>query len=409
LIRRVLNAIDFGRQTIRTLVENDSLSAGESAPARPELLREKLISETALLLLCVVPIRDLDKRIPEQLDDLAKLLVPWARHPDVRAAICLDPGLARDHAFAHVLLSRIGYRDSDVDDLLANSLKMGADFGPERLPHRRLEQQWLADMWGIGVPNKRHNRKLIADSMLGRTMDALGSSRFDIYAFTHAVMYASDLGQREIRLSRNRDDIAADAEAALGYSLDTNDFDLTAELLMTWPMLRLQWSSAATFAFTIITGLEDRVGFLPGLKCDLADYQSLDRDKRAQFAIATSYHTSLVMGCLCSVALREGCTPPATVPCIRHSRRAGAAMLRLAATEGSSSSCWSAPFAALSSAQQDSLASLVLAIALRRARTEGNLRSVHEALELALTHDLIDGPAPLQAAALLRRTQALKV
>ena len=64
--------------------------------------------------------------------------------------------------------------------------------------------------------------------MLGRPMDALGSARLDIYAFTHAVMYASDLGERRIALPRPSPAIAADAEAALAYSLDSNDFDLTA-------------------------------------------------------------------------------------------------------------------------------------------------------------------------------------
>jgi hypothetical protein len=101
--------------------------------------------------------------------------------------------------------------------------------------------------------------------MLGRPLDALGSTRFDVYAFTHAVMYATDLGTRRARLPRRFRDIKADAIAALAYSLDTADHDLTAEVLLTWPMLGLGWNPAATFAFRLLADAEDELG-LPALK-----------------------------------------------------------------------------------------------------------------------------------------------
>ena len=250
--------------------------------------------------------------------------------------------------------------------------------------------------------------QLLADSMLGRPIDALGSTRLDIYAFTHAVMYASDFGGRRIALPRRPAAIAADADAALAYSLDTNDFDLTAEVLMTWPMLWLAWSAAAAFAFAILANVEDSVGFLPGVTFDFARYQALAGEERSRFALVTSYHTAYVMGYLCAVALRQGCAPPAVVPSARRSRGAGAALMRLVSADGQTP-CWTGPFGALDPYQQDSVAPLVLSVLLRRARTQGNLRLVREALEVALAHDLIDAPAPRQAAALLRRGQALKI
>jgi hypothetical protein len=409
LIRRVINALDAARQTVRVIVEAESAKAETATPIGVgDLLREKIVSETAMLLLCVEPVRTLDERIREQFEAVATLLIPHARHKDVLAAICLDPGQARDHAVAHSLLSRLGYFDRDVDHLLSKSLTMGADFGPERPPHRRLEQAWLARVWNVGEPPRRPDSRLLADSMLGRPVDALGSTRLDIYAFTHAVMYASDLGRRRITLPRRLAAIAADAEAGLAYSLDANDFDLTAELIMTWPMLRLSWSASATFAFAILANVEDRVGFLPGLTFDSARHQTLVGEERSRFALVTSYHTAYVMGFLCAVALRPGCAPPSVVPPARRSRGAGAAVLRLVGAEGPAS-CWREPFEALDSRQQDSVAPLVLAALLRRARTAGNLRLVREALEVALAHDLVDGPAPIQAAALLHRSQALRI
>lgn len=395
---------------VRTIVGGDSANEDSVSPIKGigGLLREKVVAETAMLLLCAEPIQSLDDRIQERVAALATLLIPYARHEDILCAICLDPGLARDHSIAHILLSHLGYPDRDVDKLLAQSLAMGADFGPERLPHRRLEQEWLTRLWSVGAPSKRRDSRLLAQSLLGRPMDALGSTRLDIYAFTHAVMYASDLGGRKIPLPRSSSAIAADADAALAYSLDSNNFDLTAEVLLTWPMLGLAWSPAAAFAFRLLAGVEDNVGFLPGPTFDFTRYRTLTSDEQSRYGLVTSYHSAYAMGFLCASALRQGCGPPAAVPPARRSRGVSTALLRLLDVQGLTS-CWREQFGALAPRQQDAVARLVLTTLLRRARTAGDLGLIRTALELALAHDLIDGPAPMQAAALLHRSQALKV
>jgi hypothetical protein len=409
LVRRVLNALDIAIRTLGSLGD-ESANVEVATPTKRvgEFLDEKVVAETAMLLLCVEPIRKLDQRIRERFDVIAALLIPLARKTDVLAAICLEPGLAREHAVAHIILSRLGYPDPDVDRLLSESLSMGADFGPERQPHRMLEQEWLVRVWNVGEPSRQRDSRLVADSMLGRPMDALGPTRFDIYAFTHAVMYASDLGGRRIALPRPAGAVAASADAALAYSLDSNDFDLAAEVILTWPMLHLAWSPVATFAFGVLAKVEDNLGFLPGLPFDLTHYQALTGDDRSRYAITTSYHTSYIMGFLCATALGPGCAPPVAVPPARRSRGAGAAIGRLLKSDGTTP-CWKEPFGVLAPRQQDSVAPLVLAALLRRARTAGELGLIREALEVALAHDLIDGPAPLQAAALLRRSQAMRL
>lgn len=405
-----MNALDMARRMVRTIVESESASIGipTSREGVGVLLREKVVSETAMLLLCLEPIQSLDQRIREQAEEVANLLIPYARHKDVLAAICLDPGLACDHAVGHAILSHLGFPDPDVDDLLSKSLAMGPDFGPERMPHRRLERAWLLRVCGALERPARRDLRLMTDSMLGRPMDALASTRLDIYAFTHAVMYASDLGSRPIALTRSRAAIAADADAALAHGLDSNDFDLTAEVIMTWPMLRLAWSPAATFAFGILAHVEDRVGFLPGLSFDSTRHQALAGEERSRFALATSYHAAYVMGFLCAAALGQGRRPPAAVPPARCSGGVSAALLRLVSTE-SAAPCWKEAIGALAPRQQDSVAPLLLTVLLRRARKQGNLKLVRDALELALAYDLIEGPAPIQAAALLRRSQSLRL
>lgn len=408
--RRVINALDIARQTIQTIEEMGAVVDEPATQANGVgvLFRGKVVAETAMLLLCVEPIQHLDERIRKQAKAIAKILISYARHEDVLAAICLDPGRACDYGVAHAILSHLGFPDINVDNLLSKSLTMGSDFGPERLPHQKLGQAWLARVWGVFEAPSRNDADLVADSMIGRCLDALGSTRLDIYAFTHAVMYASDFGMRRISRVRAPLEIAADADAALAQSLDANDFDLTAEIALTWPMLGLPWSPGALFAFSILTDVEDRVGFLPGLAFDSNRHLSLMGEERSRFALATSYHASYVMGFLCAAALREDRTPPAKVLPIGRTQGASSVLLQLIGAE-SSTSCWREAIGVLPPRQQDSLSPLLLGILLRRARTYGNLTLVRDALEVALEFDLIDGPAPTQAAALLRRSQVFKL
>src|SRR5262249_33353464 len=155
------------------------------------------------------------------------------------------------------------------------------------------------------------------------------------------------------------------------------------------------------FAFGILASVEDNLGFLPGLPFEVARYQSLAGDDQSRYSLVTSYHTSYIMGFLCATSLRPGRAPPAAVAPARRSRGAGAAIRSLLNPDGTKAS-WEEPFAALAPRQQDSVAPLVLAVLLRRARTAGDLNLIREALEVALAHELADGPAPIQAAALLR-------
>jgi hypothetical protein len=408
LIRRVVDVLDLAHRMVRSIVETSSIDA--ATPTRDEgvvrLLREKIVSETAMLLLSVEPLRRHDERLRARFDTIAALLAPQARHDDVIAGICLDPAMARDHAVGHIILSHLGLREPRVDALLSRCLAMGPSFGPERLPHRLLEQSWLARLWNVVEPPPRRDAELVADSMLGRPMDVLGSSRLDIYAFTHAVMYASDLGRREVVGLRSPAAIVADADAALAFSLDSNDFDLTAEVLMTWPMLGLAWSPTATFAFSILANLQDALGFLPGMALGETRYKPFVAEDRSLVALNTSYHSTYVMGFLCAAALVPGREPPAAVKPARSGRGAAAALLSLT-TSDTSTPCWVRPLSVLAPEQRDAVAPLVLSVILRRARARGNVKLVQAALEVALAYDLIDGPAPSQAAALLRRMHVI--
>lgn len=405
LIRRVLRVLGAARRVLELVCSRKTSLELQDAAG---LMDAKIVAETAMLLLCLDPIVSLDARLREQSQQLAELLIPHARGDDVLAAMCLDPGSALDHGVAHIILGRLGYPDRDVDELLQNSLNLGPQFGPERLPHRRLERAWLTRVWAHpGFPASSDSRPL-AESALGRSMDALRASRLDIYAFTHAVMYASDLGCRQVKAPRSRAAIAADAEASLSFSLETGDYDLTAELLLTLTMLNLPWSATTNFAFKILADAEDRLGFLPGGACDLAQYHTLTgATQQSRFALTTSYHTIYVMGFLCATALLPGRTPWAAVH-ERPALRGSAATLQRLVNHDQLKACWREAFELLDAAQRDAVSPLLLTIVMRQATASGNVALLRQALEIALTYDLVRLPAVTQGLALLRRSQLLK-
>jgi hypothetical protein len=408
LMQCVARAMDMASHLLDMLEELGPTTAADR-PATHKVavfLGEKAVAETAMLLMCVNPIKSLDADIERRFHAIARRLIPHARSPDKLSAICLDPGWARDHAFTHVLLKCVGYTDQGVDDLLAASLRMDAFFGPDRLPHRRLEQEWLARISGMGGSPPGTNA--IADSMLARPVDVLGSTRMDYYAFSHAVMYATDLGGRQIDLPREGAAISADADAALAFSLDANDYDLTAELLLTWPMLDLPWTNTASFAFAVLLDVEAGLGFLPGANFNHAGYHKSVGKDRLRLAVSSSYHAAYVMGILCATVVRRCSIPSAATHDVRRAAGAAATLLRHFGAAGAPPG-WRPAFDNLTEHQQDSLAPMLLAMLLQRARARYDFGLVSTALEIGLAWDCVEGPAPQQAAALLRRVALLQL
>jgi uncharacterized protein DUF6895 len=404
LVRRVSRVLDFAVEAVRSLPA-DGWPEAENTISKSSLgaLSEKVVAETAMLLACVASIQDVDEGLEERVAHLAALLVPLARSESMMAALCADPGRAVHYALAHAVLSRLGYTDALVDRLLVESTALGNQFRSE-LPQDRLEQEWVRRMWG-GCSPAAPERGLLGRSILGRPLDALGCTRLDVYSFTHAVMYGTDFGGRRTVHPRPSPAISADADVALALSLDIDDFDVTAEVTMTWPMLALPWSSSAIFAFGLLATADDKLGFVPGPTFHQKHYEASEADEQMRHSLATSYHATYVMGILCTAILRSQCYPPKAVPTAGPGG-SGSAFARLLDREVAECR-WHLAFDALSPAQQDAVAPLILTILLRRAKDRGDLRGMHSVLELALARGLPEGPAVRQAVALLRRSAVL--
>jgi hypothetical protein len=431
LIGRLQRVVHVAERAVSVLghdgYQDDNSSDGVSG--------DKVVAETAMLLLATEPLLAANRQLRESVQTVARLLMPLARGERLRAGLCLQPALAADFAFAHICLTRLGFADPSFDRLLAVALAPGSGFR-ERLPHRALEQTWILSVWDPEHPalSPERTARAIDASMLAGPIDCLGATRDDLYALTHALMYVGASARRPstrsggsdgrpgapglVRLPRSPAAIAADAEAGLAHCLDRQDYDLAAELLLTWPLLGLQPSPSALFAMSVLTRIEDEVGFLPSAIARADRYRGLADVERRKYALATTYHTAYTMGLLCCALLTKATAtfaPPAadeppSAPAV--ARRRGAAgpvdhafdeLDRRARTGRGDTPFWLDVYAGLDPAEREQLAPLLLSMTLRSATERRDLAGVHALVGLAHDLHLAALPAVRQAGALLDR------
>jgi len=251
--------------------------------------------------------------------------------------------------------------------------------------------------------------RLLERSSLARPVDLLRCTMQDVYDLTHAVMHATDLGSWSTTVPRSVDALVDDLDALLGVALDAENLDLTAELLWSWPMVRLPWTPTARFAFSVLSHVHGERGFLPGPGFDPHRHASLSAPAATAYVLRTSYHASLVFGMLCAAMLAEGSPSPAdSTPTPARTPDSGRRLLELIDLEPPRT--WrrllrgAAPDAAV---DPDLLAPMLLAVALRRASDRSDLPATRRLLGLAVELDLAEGQVVRQSVSLLRRVAAL--
>jgi len=404
LVRRLCGALDIARKVITRLAPNGYTDSTDPLlNVRPE----KAISETSVLLLAASRTPD-EPEVRMRTSELAQLLIPHARSKRMQLGVCLEPSLALDFAQAHACLKRMGYPDSGFDALVEQSLLSQAHAGRERPPHRVLEQNWSSQLSGqVSAGLAKRSRCAAASSVLGHPIDLLSGGREDAYAFTHALMFAADVDVGMRRLPRNRAAILSEAEALLAWCLDECDYDLGGEVLLAWPLTGRSWSAGATFGFRVLAHVEDAAGFLPCPATRIERLNKLQGDERANYLLATMYHTAYVMGLICAAALRPGRAPPARIPRVKRQRGATELILRRLGTE-TSPAHWRAEIHLLRDRERDALAGLVLAMALRAKVRVRDFDAVRELLRIAYELGLANSPASSQAAEMLNRLAVFK-
>lgn len=393
LERRLGIALGIARRAIPLLA-----SDWEDAPAdAPAFRREKFICETALLLYAAAPACKGSPALGERLREVAEALAPRARSADVVATMQLCPYMACELSVGHLCLDAIGVPDRDFDTLLAGIVAEDHPV-PEMAPWKDLEGDWVARRRPCFRRLPDLDRS-IARTGFARGIDVLMARREEFYAFTHALLYLCDFGRVPITPPRPAGQILSEAEAALAGRLDEDDFDLCAELLLTWPYLRQPLSASARFCLAVMCRLEDEVGFLPALGMRLGELRKKPRD-RLRSLFDRAYHTAYTMGFLAAALLLA---PPVPAADGAGGPPGAAARLRrlLPATRGSPQ--WEASFATLAAHEQDELAPLLASIGIKRALAAHDLARIRDILDLCVELRLGPGAAFRQAASLLRR------
>jgi hypothetical protein len=398
LIERLCHALDIAGLAVEHLAANGYRDTTDPAKSiRPE----KLISETAILLISASSVAHIE--IIERVKHVAERLIPHARSKRTMLGLCLEPAVAWDHALPHMCLTRLGYPNSEFDRLLRQSLGAQAHAGRERVPHRILEQEWVGIAWPeVTFRPRSATRSTARRSILNHPMDLTNGTRDDIYAFTHALIYVSDFRLQPARLPRPRPVILAEAEAVLARCLDEQDYDLSGEILLSWPLTGKSWSAAAAFAFRVLAHVEDKAAFLPTPSTRISELKELEGIQRTQYLLATAYHTAYVMGLVCAASLRPGYAPPATIQSNTVAPGAAKRFIHLLDADGPSPH-WRDEFEQLADAEADALAKFLINVALRRRVARRDLGGLREILILAYALNLANIPAASQAAEMLDR------
>ena len=395
LVARLCHALKIAKRALELFAVD-----GYADDERPEnsFRPEKAIAETAMLMYAAAAARSLPE-VATRLNELAQQLKPHARSPRTLLNIALHPAMGLDFAVPHVLLKKLGYDDPGFDEVIAECMRASVSEGHERPPFAAVEQKWITSLIRDEAPG-RDWKPYLRNSVLYRPMDILGGTRDDAYAFTHLIMYCTDFGRRPPFLPRRRSLVMAEARSLLAKCLDDEDYDLAGEVLMAWPLSATRWCPSTTFVFHLLVSVEDRVGVLPSGTTISARLKRLEGDQKTQYAFGTAYHTAYVMGMICATLLRDGRTPPASVPSRKKNPSLVAEILEYTTTDQGH---WQPELSKLSPGQQAAVLPLVLDLAIVQTSRRREYDRLAELLSLAHRNGLATSPMCGQAAELLER------
>ena len=354
---------------------------------------EKVIAETAMLAYAAAPSAASSREVRARVDALLRQLAPLARSERALVAIALQPALAPKFALPHVLLTWMGHADMECDDFIRACVRSTVGNGHDRSPTGTAECAWL----GLRANSDATQP---AYALLDTPLNVFEGLREDAYAFTHLVLYGTDFGRRARGLGRRTPRVLDMAEALLARYLDVEDYDLTGEILLGWPMTRTPWSPIAAFAFRVLARVEATVGLLPCGNVDTTRLQRLSGDARTRYALAMAYHTAYVMGFACAAALGSGRTPPRPV---RATAVGHAALDDVCQYLDDDKSHWQTDFVTLPRDERLALTPFVFAVTLTRKSRDRDYDTVVDLLRLAQRHRLTDTIVCKQAVALVGR------
>src|SRR5579884_1018414 len=324
-----------------------------------------------------------------EITDLARDLARHARAPHLRRSLVTRPSRAPMYALAHLCLSELGVPDESFDRLARTALTSSVRWANERVAYRMLDAAWTRH---IAFGDAELSHPAIALSPIGAGVDLLEATTEDAYAFTHALPYATDFGRLPLPLPAKVQRLVELAEAIVVKSLDEDDLDLLAEVLMAPAILRVPWTPTLEFGWLVLERVWNEFGFVPGP--GLPDpVEGETRAQRVRRVLGTTYHTSFAAGLCCATLIVCDALPPESYRC----------ETRDAEPPAGKGTMWRLAWNECSGTQQDGLVVIRLGFQLRRGVERMDVAAIRDVVLSAAEMGRLEHPLFAQALELLER------
>jgi hypothetical protein len=292
-------AIQYANMALPRL-DDYSAHWSEKEPATNRL-KDKVIAETALLWYEASQVPNLPADFRALLLDLAGKLRTEASHERTKVMLLGAPQTVLWLGLAHILLSRLGMTDPEVESIVYRALNGHYSQFTERLPFREMDARWTKS---IALRSTAKFDDLLPRSIVTAQTHPIYMTRDDAYALTHSIIYLTDFGRNRLPSSVDHVPIRELIDATIAWQLWSDNLDLVAELLLCNHMLHGPWSAYAQLAWHVLDFAWSSAPTLPGPFFDERQYALLDAQAGAAYKFEHSYHTAYVGGLLCATLLR---------------------------------------------------------------------------------------------------------
>ena len=320
---------------------------------------------------------------------LARDLSPLVRSLHVYRSLLFRPSRTPMYSVGHFCLVDLGLPHENLDRVARLALQSSVHDANERVPYRMLDAAWTRHIvFGDG----ELNHPAISLSPLCTGVDLLKATWEDAYAFTHALVYATDFGRVSLPSDIDRHHLLDIAEAIAVKALDEDDLDLLAEVLMAPAILRLDWTPTLSFGWEVLERVWKELGFVPGPGIPPAEGDET-RIQKVRRVLGTVYHTTFAAGICCATLITCNSIPPhvASVPVDSSEVPPG------------KGDAWKINWNTSPPELREKLDFLSLAFSLRRALEEVDLVRIRQLLEAAAEVGLLGHPLFTQTVELLER------
>ena len=323
---------------------------------------------------------------------IARDLAPLVRSPYVYRSLLFRPSRTPMYALGHFCLVDLGLPHDNLDHVARLALQSSVRDANERVPYRMLDAAWTRH---LAFGDAELNHPAVSFSPLCTGVDLLKATSEDAYAFTHALLYATDFGRVSLPDYIDRHYLLGIAEAIAVKALDEDDLDLLAEVLMAPAILKVDWTATLSFGWQVLERVWKEFGFVPGpgIPPPEADETRIQKVRRV---LGTVYHTTFAAGLCCATLISCESIPPQleSIPADSYDLPPG------------KGAAWKINWTTSPPEVRENLRFLSLAFSLCRALDDVDLVRVRETLEAAAESGLIEQPLFTQTVELLERISA---